>query len=389
LVSNTKLLEVIGHLYDASTDMDKWPVFLEGLCEIFDAPFTNILHFDQQEEKFNFWCTGGRQLPGDMLHILQENFSSDPRLIASNQFPGKPLSCRSSIGETAWHESSTYKACKRFENKFPVIEYSLTVALPDEAGSMTGLAIMRWQDGQAFTQEECDLLGEIIPHLKRAVNLQKRFAQIDFGHRSMLEALDHMPTGIIITDGDGKIKHMNKTAREITDRKDGLFLARDTIGLSHQSENRELMTSIRKAVSSAAIGEILSGHAMSVSRDNSDEPYPLMISTLWGNNIKLGLGILDAPLAAIFVTDPDRPQEAPAELLQRLYGLTMSEARLVERLVAGNTVKDAAMANGITVHTARQYLKAIFQKTGTDRQASLVGKVMSSPIWAQSQLAAI
>jgi len=87
----------------------------------------------------------------------------------------------------------------------------------------------------------------------------------------------------------------------------------------------------------------------------------------------------------VFITDPDRPQEAPAELLQRLYGLTPSEAKLVERLVAGDTVKDAAMTNRITIHTARQYLKAAFQKTATDRQATLVQKVMSAPLWARSQ----
>jgi len=387
LVSNSTLLELIGCLYDAATDMGKWPVFLEGLCDVFDAPFTNILHFDQQEQRFNFWLTGGRQLPDDMREGFQAGFSEDPRLVASNQFPGKPLSCRLSIGEQAWHESATYKILLNNKVRFPVIEYSLTVNIPEQAGSMTGLAIMRWQDGQAFSQKECDLLGEIIPHLKRAISLQKKLAQADFVHRSALEALDHMPTGIVITFGDGKIQYANRTAREIADRKDGLSLARNTVGLSRQPEHRDLMTSIRKAVTSAAQGAILPGHPISITRNNTAEAYPMMVSTLWGNNIELGLGVLDEPLAIIFVTDPDRPQEAPAALLQRLYGLTAAEARLVERLMAGDTVKDAATANGISVHTGRQYLKSVFQKTSTDRQAALVRKVMSSPIWLQSRSA--
>lgn len=384
---NSGLSRVIGDLYDAATDMDKWPVFLESLGEVFEAPFTNILHFDQSEERFNFWLTGGRQLPDGLYDRFQSGFSADPRLIAGNQFPGKPLSCRLSIGEEAWHQSKTYKDLLEYEQYFPVIEYSLTVSIPEETGLMTGLAIMRWRDGAAFTQDDCDLLGEIIPHLKRAIDLQKRLAQTDFGQRSMLEALDHIPTGIVITDGDGRIRQANRSAHEIADRKDGLSFGGNVIGLSSLRENGELLSSIREVVDNADNGTILPGRAMSVSRDDVEEPYPLMVSALWGNNIKLGLGILDAPLAAIFITDPDRQQEAPAELLQRLYGLTPSEARLVERLVASDTVQAAAAANGISVQTARQYLKSVFQKTETDRQATLIKKIMSSPIWLQARTA--
>ena len=266
-------------------------------------------------------------------------------------------------------------------NQFPIVEYSLTVTLPEQGRSLTGLAIMRWRDGGAFRQDECDLLGEIIPHLKRALNLQKHLTQVDFCHRSMLEALDHLPTGIVVTNGDSQIVHANRAAREIAGRGDGLSLTRDVIGLSRPSENKALMLSIRQSVNSAANGAIQPGWAISATRDGADEPYPILVSTLWENHIKLDLGILDAPLAVVFISNPDRPQEAPAELLQRLYGLVPSEAKLVERLVARDTVSDAAIANGIFVNTARQYLKSIFQKTGTDRQAALLKKVMSSPIW--------
>jgi DNA-binding CsgD family transcriptional regulator/PAS domain-containing protein len=318
-----------------------------------------------------------------MRQHFQTEFPDDPRLVASNNFPGKPLSCRLSIGEEAWHQSDVYKFSLQYADQFPIIEYSLTVTLPDHGRSLTGLAVMRWPEGKAFSQEDCDLLGDIIPHLKRALGLQKHFVQTDFRHRSILEALDHVPTGIVIPNGDGQIRHANRAAQEIAERADGLSLTRNIITLSRQSEHKDLMMSIRRAVTSAGNGTILPGQAISVTRDDGNTPYPALVSTLWGNNIKLGLSVLDAPLAAIFISDPDRPQEAPAALLERLYGLTPSEAKLVERLIAGDTVKDAAITNGISENTARQYLKSVFQKTGTQRQATLVKKVMSSPIWLQ------
>ena len=42
--------------------------------------------------------------------------------------------------------------------------------------------------------------------------------------------------------------------------------------------------------------------------------------------------LLAVPRVVCFIGDPDRPLETPAEILQRLFGLTAGEARLAERL---------------------------------------------------------
>ena len=54
------------------------------------------------------------------------------------------------------------------------------------------------------------------------------------------------------------------------------------------------------------------------------------------------------------------------------FGLTQSEIALCKRLLLGETVVEAAEKLGITPGTARTRLKAIFQKTGTSRQAELM-----------------
>src|SRR5262245_37838493 len=62
----------------------------------------------------------------------------------------------------------------------------------------------------------------------------------------------------------------------------------------------------------------------------------------------------------------------PIELLRCHFGLTPAEARLALQLVAGETLRAAAVKLGITYETARTELKNIFNKTGTCRQAELV-----------------
>ena len=57
--------------------------------------------------------------------------------------------------------------------------------------------------------------------------------------------------------------------------------------------------------------------------------------------------------------------------LKDKFGLTPAEARLVLRLMAGDSLRLSAAALGIGYETARTTLKTVFRKTGTCRQAEL------------------
>jgi DNA-binding CsgD family transcriptional regulator len=64
--------------------------------------------------------------------------------------------------------------------------------------------------------------------------------------------------------------------------------------------------------------------------------------------------------------------------LHRHFGLTPSEARLALHLVTGETLRTSAAELHISYETARTQLKNIFSKTGTCRQAQLVGVIVSA-----------
>ena len=70
-------------------------------------------------------------------------------------------------------------------------------------------------------------------------------------------------------------------------------------------------------------------------------------------------------------------QELPSpEILAGHFSLTQSEARLTLILVQGKSLEVAAKETGITLSSARTYLKRIFSKTNTNRQAELVSKIL-------------
>ena len=80
-----------------------------------------------------------------------------------------------------------------------------------------------------------------------------------------------------------------------------------------------------------------------------------------------------APCQAVLVLiDPDTHYLPPKSALKSYFGLSIAEARLAQRLTSGEALKDAANHLGISKHTARVQLKAVFAKMNVHRQAELV-----------------
>jgi DNA-binding CsgD family transcriptional regulator len=80
---------------------------------------------------------------------------------------------------------------------------------------------------------------------------------------------------------------------------------------------------------------------------------------------------------------PSPDDQVPeAGFLEHRFRFTHAEARLVVHLVQGTSLKSSAKVLGIKYETGRTYLKSVFHKTRTHRQAELVLRVfqaMSDP----------
>lgn len=82
------------------------------------------------------------------------------------------------------------------------------------------------------------------------------------------------------------------------------------------------------------------------------------------------------PRALITVTDLDKPASVSVENLTAMFDFTVREAEVAALIGAGQSTSRAARALGITEHTIRHHLKAIFGKLEISRQAELVAIVM-------------
>lgn len=74
----------------------------------------------------------------------------------------------------------------------------------------------------------------------------------------------------------------------------------------------------------------------------------------------------------LVLTDPERKPSPTPDAIAAALGVTPSEARIVHGLALGMDVGEAAKNAGVSLSTARTYLRNSFSKTGVTRQAELV-----------------
>ena len=77
------------------------------------------------------------------------------------------------------------------------------------------------------------------------------------------------------------------------------------------------------------------------------------------------------PSSLVWIT-PIAPRADVGHDMARLFDLTPAERRILDKLIAGEDLRDAAASLRISIHTARTQLKALFRKTGRRSQGQLL-----------------
>ena len=76
--------------------------------------------------------------------------------------------------------------------------------------------------------------------------------------------------------------------------------------------------------------------------------------------------------AIVILIDLEAAGATPTtSVLEQAFGLTPAEARLAAQIAAGKTLAEISRQHGSAHETLRSQLKAVFEKTGTGRQAEL------------------
>jgi DNA-binding CsgD family transcriptional regulator len=249
------------------------------------------------------------------------------------------------------------------------LHYRLCAVLSREEATAVFLEVMRPREAAPFGHDDIERCRLLLPHLERAVRIYRRMAALEIERDVAFRALDQLPWGVMFVDKHRKRLTTNRHAQELLIAGDGLTARDNTLRAELADETARLERLLSDALDRSGRGG--ASGTLSITRPSGAPPLNVVVVPL---HIKTERFTEQGPIAAVFVTDPDMPLHSSnqQQQLRELYSLTAGEARFAAWLLQGKSVDEAAAAMGITVNTARAYLKRIYQKTGVRRQPELM-----------------
>jgi len=216
------------------------------------------------------------------------------------------------------------------------------------------------------------LLARLIPHLARAWRVTGRLAEAERRLRLTGQTLDRLATGVALVDAAGLVLVANAVAERLLAGESELRIEAGHLVAGDPALARRL---------AAALARLAGSHS---ERSSAAERLCLRVGVEEARLELLLLphsdgGDVAAAPVVLFVYDRSGAGLAPADLLEKIYGLTAAEARVVDRILVGRTLEEIAGDLGIGRETVRTHLQHVFRKVGTTRQADLVRLLLTGP----------
>lgn len=224
--------------------------------------------------------------------------------------------------------------------------------------------------GDRFGEFEGDAiagLNDMVPHFQTMFQLRgtmiARDRHLDFFNASMAER----GVGLVVLDRGGRVQSMNEIASSIFCDNDGLVITGGTLAAADADDNRKLQQEMFSLLNSPILSR--PGANVFVRRRAGGRPYRLQIMPLSlrkyyfaGDGVELAIQIFSEPVAEIGVDAS----------LATQFGLSPSEVRVAQHLVAGHPVKRVAQMLGNSVNTIRVHRRNLYRKLGVARHYDLV-----------------
>lgn len=252
----------------------------------------------------------------------------------------------------------------------------LTTSIPAEHGVLT-IATLFKRVGRSTRLTAGEAAARMLPLLQPFFRIWlSRLRTVDTV-RALTAVIDDSDVGMLLLDRSGQIILGNSVAVALIERGDGIRRRGAVVTGRSMTDTLRLHAAIETAVAPRPAMRARPDHLMVALR--RDDAAPLMVAVV--ANAQVGHDSADCA-AILYIVDPEQDLRSLIEPVCAFFRLSPAETRLACLLVGGCSLTEAAAELGVREQTARSYLKQVFLKTETNRQAELVRLLLLSAVRA-------
>lgn len=229
------------------------------------------------------------------------------------------------------------------------------------------LLILRAADDGPFTGCEVARVASMTPALVAAARTRRSMETLRRARSTLKNVVDRLAIGIVLFGPDRRVQEMN--AHAVALRQAGVVQVIDGRLVDPAAEDDTVDQALRRLSESGG----KDGVSVVLARPEGEEKAAEGRGRVHLHAFALDAGDGSATAAGYvgFIASPEAP-DTSIDAFRSLYGLTRVESEIVARIIGGETPGEISEAMRISIHTVRGYLKTIFRKTASRRQADLV-----------------
>lgn len=355
----------VSSLYQTVLDPQHWDVAIGNVARYFASPNAALFSYDfRSNQAYDLRFCGYDP-------AVSERYGS----YYCKLDPGRSTAMVARVGE--WVADEPLLDVRSPHDQEYVQDFALPsgmgwvggVKVAGDATACTWLSMHRRPGAERFGDAALRQYRELEPHLRRVIQMQARLDALAVSSALALACLDRLHAGVIVVDKARHAKLVNAHAVRLLGRE--LSVAHQKLHCGAPALDEQLGRLIELAC--ARPGK---GGAMRV--EGHDGMAPLLLSILPIPQHHELAALLPEPLALIVIGDP-AAETAPIDVLRALFSLSANEAALMAALARGASVSEWARQRNVSLATVRTQLRSLFDKTGTDSQARLVGLAKTVP----------
>lgn len=366
MVAVDEFSQLVASIYDAALRPDAWLAAMIKAAEVFDADGAAVITADGisrrrrcasiHDEAISDYDRYYRHID----YVLEAVETGPVGLVRG----GQPLAALQPRAE--FHQD--WMRRHRLDD-------GLFVRLTDDPQPACFLIATHKRSEPYDDAEHVELAGALVPHLQRALRIDRDMHEAEHNLRDISNAVNDMTrVGMAVVDAAHTVRYLNTAADKIAREQDGLWLREDTFTVAHPPADVSLHRGIDAALGRTR-SAIPSGTSVLCPRPSALRPYVIHVLPF-----RRATAETTESRALLLIIDPEQRPEPTTDLLRRLYGMTNAEAAVAIRLLQGDGIKPIADSMCLSIGTVKTHLQHIFDKTGTHRQAELVRLLLAIAI---------
>lgn len=239
----------------------------------------------------------------------------------------------------------------------------LTAPDPDGDFGPVALSLYRGLGEESFSAIECGILSRLAPHLMVAARNYWAAQSLRLLTSARANALDAVTAAVFAVNQSGQLMFANMLGEELIRQSAWVRVSHGRLVPIPTSYPFDRFADALSRVASGLGSELLmTDLATGAEAQVSIAPFP----------VDTDFELLPIPPYSLVWITPIALRQDVGRDMARLFDLTPAERRILDKLIAGDDLREAAAALQISIHTARTQLKSIFRKTGRRSQGQLL-----------------